>query len=201
MQGDLPDWSPQFKPASLKIAHNAMIADGINNGHTIQVNFPGGDVLTIGDASYELVQFHFHSPSEHTVKGEHFAMEMHLVHRSAEGNLAVAGVFIEEGQHNPAFDPIWSNLPTTKGNESHFQDVIVDLTTLLPTETTTYRYDGSLTTPPCSEGVKWIIATTPIQLSKEQIGAIRKIIHGNNRPVQPLHGRPVVTDHVEESGM
>jgi carbonic anhydrase len=128
-------------------------------------------------------------------------MEMHLVHRSAEGKLAVAGVFIEEGRHNAAFDPIWSNLPSTKGSESHFEDVIVDVTALTPAATTTYRYDGSLTTPPCSEGVKWIIATTPIELSREQIGAFRKIIHGNNRPVQPLHGRSVVTDQLDEGEM
>lgn len=198
---DMPALSAQFKPAALRIVHNEHIADGINNGHTIQINYSNGDMLAVGDEQFELVQYHFHSPSEHTVRGQHYPMEMHMVHKSADGKLAVVGVFIEEGTHNAAFDPIWSNLPATKGAESHFENVMVDVNQLLPARTTSYRYDGSLTTPPCSESVKWIIMATPIQLSTEQVGAFRAIIHGNNRPVQALNGRSVMTDHVAESGM
>jgi carbonic anhydrase len=200
VQGELAGLSAQFKPASLKIIHNTHIADGINNGHTVQINYTEGDMLSVGDEQFQLLQYHFHSPSEHTVHGVHYPMEMHMVHKSAAGKLAVVGVFIEEGAHNAAFDPIWSNLPTTKGAEVHLAEVMVDVNQLLPTNTTSYRYDGSLTTPPCSEGVKWIVMTTPIQLSADQIAAFRNIMHGNNRPVQPLNDRQVVTDHVAESG-
>ncbi len=198
VRADLPALSAEFKPASLRIVHNAHVADGINNGHTIQINYSEGDVLAIGDEQFPLVQYHFHSPSEHTVRGQHYPMEMHLVHKSSTGKLAVVGVFIEEGSHNAAFDPVWANLPASKGSESHLENVMVDVNDLLPSVTTSYRYDGSLTTPPCSEGVKWIVMTTPIQLSAEQIGAFRAIIQGNNRPTQPLNGRSVATDRVAE---
>ena len=200
-KADLPGLSTDFQPASLKIIHNEHIADGINNGHTIQINYTGGDIATVGDEQFQLLQYHFHSPSEHTVNGEHYPMEMHMVHKSDAGHLAVVGVFIAEGAHNAAFDPIWSNLPATKGAETHLENVMVDVDQLLPANTTSYRYDGSLTTPPCSEGVKWIVMTTPIELSAEQIAAFRGIIHGNNRPTQPLNGRQVATDAVAESGM
>ena len=186
----------QFPPAELKIAHHTHVADGINNGHTVQINYAGADTLTIGSDAYALAQYHFHNQSEHTVKGKHFPMEMHLVHKSAAGKLAVVGVLIEEGAHNKAFDPIWSNLAKEKGVETHYPAVKVDVDALLPASRSSYRYDGSLTTPPCSEGVKWIVMTTPIQLSADQIRAFTQLIHDNNRPVQPLNGRSVVTDVV-----
>lgn len=194
----LPELQSDFSPAKLKIVHHEHIADEINNGHTIQVNYSEGDTLTIGDVSYELIQFHFHSPSEHTVKGKHYPMEMHFVHKAASGALAVVGVFIEQGKHNAAFDPIWANLPTKKGVESHYEHVQVNVDDLLPHSTKSYRYDGSLTTPPCSEGVKWIVMKSPIQLSAEQIRKFTSLIKGNNRPVQPLNRRVTVTDAVAE---
>jgi carbonic anhydrase len=119
-----------------------------------------------------------------------------MVHKAADGALAVVGVFIEHGRHNTAFEPVWSNLPKQKGVETHYAAVNVDVDALLPTERTSYRYDGSLTTPPCAEGVKWIVMTTPIQLSPAQIAAFTQLVSGNNRPTQPLNGRPVVTDAV-----
>jgi carbonic anhydrase len=183
-------------PGALRIAHHEHVADGINNGHTIQINYEGGDTLTIGNDAYTLVQYHFHHQSEHTVKGRHFPMEMHLVHKAQSGKLAVIGVFIEEGAHNAAFDPIWNNLPKQKGVETHYPSVNVDVDRLLPANRASYRYDGSLTTPPCSEGVRWIVMTTPIQLSADQIKAFTAIIHDNNRPTQPLNGRPVLTEAV-----
>ena len=186
----------RFPPAALKIAHHEHVADGINNGHTIQINYAGGDNLTLGDASYALVQYHFHGPSEHTVNGKHFPMEMHLVHKSADGKLAVIGVFIAEGAQNAAFDPVWANLPSKKGEETHYPSVNVDVDRLLPSARTSYRYDGSLTTPPCSESVKWVVMTTPIELSAAQIGAFTSRIRDNNRPTQPLNGRRVITDVV-----
>ncbi len=199
-KSDLPALRAAFKPAQLRIIHHAHMADAVNNGHTIQVNYTEGDVLSVGEEQFQLLQYHFHSPSEHTVEGKHYPMEMHLVHKSADGKLAVVGVFIEEGGHNAAFDPIWASLPGTKGTEYHFENVMVDVNAMLPTTLTSYRYEGSLTTPPCSEGVKWIIMTNPIQLSGQQIGQFQAIIKGNNRPVQPLNGRSVASDLVAASG-
>jgi carbonic anhydrase len=172
------------------------VADGINNGHTIQITYEGADTLTIGDQSYSLMQYHFHHQSEHTVKGAHFPMEMHLVHKGASGQLAVLGVFIQQGAHNAAFDPIWNNLPASKGVETHYGSVNVDVDKLLPADRASYRYDGSLTTPPCSEGVRWIVMTTPIELSAAQIEAFTAIIHDNNRPTQALNRRTVLTEAV-----
>ena len=103
-----------FPPAELRIVHHEHIADGINNGHTIQINYPDAETLTLGGVAYQLTQYHFHSPSEHTVDGKRFPMEMHLVHRSADDRLAVVGVFIAEGAHNKAFDPVWANLPARR---------------------------------------------------------------------------------------
>ena len=151
-----------FPPAELHIAHHGHIADGINNGHTIQIDYPDAETLTLGGAAYQLTQYHFHSPSEHTVDGKRFPMEMHLVHKSAGDRLAVVGAFIAEGAHNNAFDPVWANLPAHKGDKTHYPAVTVDVDALLPAARTSYRYDGSLTTPPCSEGVSWIVMTTPI---------------------------------------
>ena len=183
-------------PASLRIAHHAHVADGINNGHTIQVNYQGTEELTIGTDTYALVQYHFHDPSEHTIKGKRYPMEMHLVHRARSGALAVIGVLIEEGPHNPTFDPIWNNLPRQTGVETHYPSVSVDVDRLLPGSRTSYRYNGSLTTPPCSEGVRWIVMTTPITLSADQIKAFTSIVRDNSRPTQPLNGRPVLTEPV-----
>ncbi len=190
----LPAIRTAYRPAELRIVHHEHIADVVNNGHTVQVNYPEGSALSVGDQTFELLQYHFHSPSEHTIYGQHFPMEMHLVHRAADGKLAVVGVLITEGAANPAFEPVWANLPREKGVEVHLEHVEVDVDSLLPKDRTTYCYDGSLTTPPCSEGVKWFVLTNPVALSAAQIAAFRAIVHGNNRPTQPLNGREVVTD-------
>jgi len=195
----LPKLRSDFGPAALRIAHHEHVADSLNNGHTIQVSYSPGETLTVGDATYDLVQYHFHSPSEHTVEGKQYPMEMHLVHQSASGGLAVIGVLFEEGAHNAAFDPVWSNLPKSKGTQIHLEHVKVDVDALLPPTRTTYRYDGSLTTPPCSEGVKWFVMTTPVQLSAAQIAAFTALVKDNNRPVQPLNGRVVATDGIAEA--
>ena len=119
-----------------------------------------------------------------------------MVHRSASGDLAVVAVLIEEGRPNRAFDPVWGNLPRTRGVETHYEHVMVDVDALLPAVRTSYRYDGSLTTPPCAEGVKWIVLTTPIELGTDQVRAFTGLIHDNNRPLQPLNGRTVIADMV-----
>ncbi len=197
--GKTPEPRMQYGPATLRIVHHEHQEDVVNTGHSIQVNVAGGDTLTVGGEAFALVQYHFHSPSEHTVKGKHFPMEMHLAHMSATGGLAVVGVFIEEGAHNAAFDPVWANLPKEKSVETHLEHVQIDIDDLLPADRSTYRYEGSFTTPPCSEGVKWLVLTTPVQLSSEQIRTFRAILDGNSRPVQPLHERTVITDRMAEA--
>jgi carbonic anhydrase len=194
--GDVPRVTLQFPPATLRIAHHEHVADGINNGHTIQINYDDGDTLTLGATSFDLVQYHFHAPSEHTLSGRRYPMEMHMVHRSADGSLAVVGVLIAEGRHNPAFEPVWSNLPRARGVETHYEHVTVDVDALLPSSHASYRYQGSLTTPPCTEGVEWVVLSTPIELDRQQIGTFGAIIHGNSRPVQALNGRTVLADVV-----
>jgi carbonic anhydrase len=188
----------RYAPAQLRVVHHEHVADGVNNGHTVQVNYAGADMLTLGDERFDLQQYHFHSPSENTVDGKHYPMEMHLVHRSTAGHLAVIGVFIEEGAENPAYAPVWSNLPKRQGTEFHLEHVTVNVDDLLPKERTSWRFEGSLTTPPCSEGVKWLVLTQPVQLSAPQIAAFRAVIDGNNRPTQPLNGRRIVTDRVAD---
>ncbi len=196
--GEQAGMSRNYKVASLRIIRHEHIVDVIDNGHTIQINYDEGSTLQIGGASYELKQYHFHSPSEHTIEGQHLPMEMHLVHQSTEGELAVLGVLIEEGDHNPAFEPVWANLPDEVGEEVHHQHVAVNVDDLLPADHKTVRYQGSLTTPPCSEGVSWFVAVEPIELSADQIAAFTSIFQGNNRPVQPLNDRTVSVDRVTE---
>jgi len=194
----LSELNSEFGAAELMIVHHEHMADAINNGHTIQINYTDGATIETEGKVYELHQYHFHGPSEHTVDGEHFPMEMHLVHQAEDGAFAVIGVFIEEGAHNAAFDPIWSNLPGQQGVENHFEHITVDVDDLLPEGRTTYRYEGSLTTPPCSEEVQWFLGTEAIQLAADQIAAFTAIVEDNNRPVQPLNGRALLTDDIDE---
>ena len=197
MPTELPTIVYEYSPATGVNIHH--------NGHTIEVAYPEGSGIHIDGTDYQLLQFHFHAPSEHTVAGKPFDMEMHLVHESEEGNLAVVGLLIESGRHHPAFDPVWAYLPSTPLETQRIENGIVDLPSMLsPHRQTldeavqafpsTYRYNGSLTTPPCSEGVKWIVLTTPVEMSESQIAAFKAIIHGNNRPVQPLNGRGLLID-------
>lgn len=197
-QAKFDEMKLEFPSAGLTIVHQTNVFDVIDNGHTIQINYDQGETFEIGSESYDLRQYHFHAPSEHTVNGRHYPMEMHLVHTSKDKKLAVIGVFIEDGRHNAAFDIIWSNLPQKTGQEVHLEKVQVDIDDMLPENKTTYRYSGSLTTPPCSEGVRWFVFVEPIQLSGNQIKVFRKIFHGNNRPTQPLNDRTLLYDVVSE---
>jgi len=187
-----------FRPATLRIIRQTHVVDVIDNGHTIQVNYDAGSTVVVDGTSYELKQYHFHAPSEHTVDGQHFPMEMHLVHQSPGGKLAVLGVFIDEGDHNAAFEPVLSNLPDEVGEEIHHENVTVNIDDLIPPSPTTYRYPGSLTTPPCSEGVSWFVDIEPIELSAEQIAQFKANFYGNNRPVQPLNDRTVFVQAILE---
>jgi carbonic anhydrase len=177
---------------TLSIARNAHVVDFLDNGHTIQVKYDRGSTVAVGDLEFELVQFHFHAPSEHTVDGRHYPIEMHLVHRSEDGELAVIGVFIEEGEHHPAFEALIEGLPSEVGEERHFEEVEIDVDTFMPPQDRFYRYEGSLTTPPCTEGVRWAVMAKPVRASAEQIAALDAAMPENNRPVQRLGEREVV---------
>ncbi len=202
---DIVNPMPTELPTILYEYYPATGVDIHHNGHTIEVAYPEGSGIQIDGTHYQLLQFHFHAPSEHTVEGKPFDMEMHLVHESEDGNLAVVGLLIESGRHHPAFDSVWASLPSAPLETRRIENVTVDLDLmLLPNKQrtdeavkafpSTYRYNGSLTTPPCSEGVKWIVLTTPVEMSESQIAAFKAIIHGNNRPVQPLNGRELLLD-------
>lgn len=164
----------------------------INNGHTIQVNTDRGSSIRINGEKYDLVQFHFHTPSEHTIEGSRYPMEMHLVHKNKKGALAVVGVMMVVGRHNRLLESLWDNLPYQEGKESLKERI--NLAELLPAGEQTFRYPGSLTTPPCSEGVKWNILLAPIAISNEQLTAFRDIFENNSRPVQPTRKRVVWHD-------
>lgn len=168
--------------------------DEINNGHTIQQNVRPGSFLRIPgrNLSAELKQFHFHSPSEHTVDGKSFAMEMHFVHADKQGALLVVGVLIEEGEEHPVLNKLWSFMPQNPGETSE-QPIGIEETNLLPPTREYYSYSGSLTTPPCTEGVKWIVLKTPIEASAQQIATFKERVGpATNRPVQPHNARLIL---------
>ena len=165
----------------------------VNNGHTIQLNYKPGSRMTIGGKEYELLQFHFHAPSEHTLNGKFYPMEAHLVHQAADGEYAVLGIFIEEGDRNEFMDVLWSNIPMS-GAENIVSGVEINASALPPQNKSYYHYDGSFTTPPCTEGVNWNVLATPIQASKEQIANFTSFYQENARPVQPLNDRSLEVD-------
>ena len=164
----------------------------LNNGHTVEVSLADPQHLQLASQEYTLGQFHFHSPSEHTLQGEEFPLEMHFVFRAGD-QLAVLGVMVREGAHNDALDPFWSDLPRNEGEQGNL-GVLLDPAPLFPVDRTQYRYPGSLTTPPCSEGVQWIVFREPIEMSPEQMQAMTQILGKNNRPRQGLGGRSVNLD-------
>lgn len=163
----------------------------INNGHSVEVTYGEGSSISVGGQRFDLLQFHFHTPSEHTTRGRQYAMEMHLVHRSSAGVTAVVGVLMELGPRNRALDAMWRKLPKVACLERILKDITINAADLLPANRGYYRYDGSLTTPPCTEGVNWLLLKTPIQISVQQLQAFRQLYVKNSRPVQPLNGREV----------
>jgi carbonic anhydrase len=162
----------------------------VNNGHTIQDSLEPGDFIQLGDARFELEQFHFHHPSEHTLGGAHLPLEIHFVHRSASGGKLVMAVFVSEGSELQALHPLFDHLPPN--NEP--TRLATDPSALLPPDRRFVEYEGSLTTPPCSEGVTWLVLTTPITASPDQIRQFAVPFPHNNRPLMPLNGRRVLSN-------
>jgi len=174
------DLAPAYKSAPLTM---------LNNGHTIQVNIPEGSKLRIDGIAYDLLQFHFHRPSEEQIDGKPMAMVAHFVHKSADGKLAVIGVLLKEGNENPNIKTLWSNLPPGEGPPVDVPSVTFNPASLLPKELDFWSYEGSLTTPPCTEGVRFFILRTPVNISKEQVNAFPFKL--NARPVQPQNNREI----------
>lgn len=165
----------------------------VNNGHSVQVNFPetSQNKLTLKGKEFQLKQFHFHCPSEHTVNGEAFPSEAHMVHVSSDGEISVVGVLIKEGAENPFLAGILSQLPKKEGDKNDLTAAVVP-NSLLPEDVKYYAYAGSLTTPPCTEGVNWFVLKTTIEASAEQIEILKSAMPANNaRPVQQANERTI----------
>lgn len=184
IQAKLPEINYEYEPFQMTL---------VDNGHTIQGYGAENSFITIGDKRYKFAQFHFHSPSEHTVKGKAYPLELHLVHQEVgTDNLAVIGIFIEEGEENTFLGKVFNEIPTEEKVEKQ-TNLMLNLSDFIPPAQNYYTYLGSLTTPPCTVGVDWILFDEPIQATADQIRMFSEI-HGNTaRPVKPLQNRRVYT--------
>jgi carbonic anhydrase len=191
------NWKMEYKTTSLRIAHHEHVDDIVDNGHTIQITVEEGSTITLNGKVFTLKQFHFHTPSEHTLDGKHFPMEVHFVHQNEDGSFAVVGVFIEEGKANENFAKIIEHLPSAPGETKHVTDAKLDLQVHLPKNINAYHYKGSLTTPPCSENVDWLVLRDKVTMSAEQIKAFSSRLKNNNRPMQPLNDRKITIDQIK----
>lgn len=177
------------EPDEIKFNYQPTIVEVVNNGHTIEVEgYKSGNTVSIEGEVYQLVQFHFHTPSEHRINNQSSAMELHLVHRNETGKLAVVGVEIEAGEENTAIALIWNAIPDNKADRN---SITIDAASLLPEDRTFVSYAGSLTTPPCSEKVSWNLLLEPIEVSPKQIETFQNLYPYNARPIQPLNGRSI----------
>ncbi|WP_454724638.1 MULTISPECIES: carbonic anhydrase [Cupriavidus] len=176
-------------PDTMAFAYGGSPAELVNNGHTIQVNLRDAGTARIGGTPYRLRQFHFHTPSETTFDGKAYPLAAHLVHEDAGGRLAVVAVLFRLGARNAALEPVFSALPAHKGGKRTL--AALDPSALLPAARGYYAYMGSLTTPPCSEGVRWQVLKTPLEVSAAQLEAFRALYPMNARPAQPRNGREI----------
>ncbi len=165
----------------------------MNNGHTIQVSHVSGCRIDLNDHKYKLRQFHFHAPSEHHIEGKAFPMEMHLVHQDEKGHVLVMAVMMETDATQPVLSKLWKWLPAQTKKEVSIP-LELSLTDMLPTNTHHYTYSGSLTTPPCTEGVQWIVLKEPMHVTQEDVDQFVHIIGHNARPIQPLGNRHIDDD-------
>lgn len=164
----------------------------LNNGHTVQVNYEKGSNIKVDGNKFNLLQFHFHSPSENQINGKSFPLEAHLVHADENGNLAVVAVMFEQGAANAGLEKPWSKMPQKAGDKNVLSEAVA-VDGILPENRDYYRFNGSLTTPPCSEGVRWLVMKNPLSASKEQIDAFSHSLHGpNNRPIQTVNARLIL---------
>lgn len=178
------------KLTPIEIYYHDTPLDVVNIGCMIQVNYSSGSYIMIDSQSYQLQQFHFHIPSEHSVDQHFYAMELHLVHQHKDGHLAVIGVFVNEGKFHSEIQKVWDALDETKSDSN--SSSTVNASYLLPEDKTRFQYNGSLTNPPCSEDVLWLVLSHPIEFSKEQIDTFKSFYPQNARPIQPLNGRVIL---------
>lgn len=179
---DLPRIEFEYQPSGLDILNDC-------NHWTVKINYGAGSVIKIGNTSYTLKQFHFHEPSEEAIDGQHEAMVVHLVHESSEGKLAVIAALVKAGKENPLIKTLWANIPPP-GQEAHLK-IQINASDLLPADHGYYFLPGSLTTPPCTQGVTWFVLKTPIEFSQAQIDQYKTHYHNTARPIQPVNGRPI----------
>lgn len=172
--------APDYKPGELTL---------LNNGHTVQVSGTPGSKLRVDSKPYDLVQFHFHRPSEEQFDGKAFPMNIHFVHKNDAGEIVVIGVMVKEGNENPGIRTLWTHAPAKEGPPVSPEGVKFNPGNLLPRERDYYTYQGSLTTPPCTEPIRFFILKTPINMSREQIAQFP--FKHNARPIQPLNGRVI----------
>lgn len=182
-KAQLPPIHFDYKPSPLHI---------IDNGHTIMVNYAPGSSISIGEKKYVLKQFHFHRPSEEQINGKPFAMVVHLVHANQEGKLAVVAVLLQQGEDNSLVGELWKHLPGEKDKEERLDNVQIDVSRILPADRGYYTFPGSLTTPPCTEDVTWLVLKNPITVSAEEIERFSHLYPDNTRPTQPLYDRTVL---------
>jgi carbonic anhydrase len=189
---NIEDGSTLQGPAEpVQFAYAPSNASVVNNGHTIQVDVQGDNSITVRGANYRLLQFHFHTPSEEQINYKRFPMVAHLVHKSNEGQLAVVAVLLQEGESNPLVDKVWTYMPLDSGDRVRMPQGLLDVNELLPKDQRYYQFMGSLTTPPCTEGVLWMVLKQPVTLSKAQYKLFSQLYPNNARPVQAVNGRPV----------
>ncbi|MDF7680966.1 carbonic anhydrase family protein [Enterobacteriaceae bacterium ESL0689] len=180
LQAQLPPLDLVFKNTSETV---------VNNGHTIQVSAKSEDQFTLDGETFQLMQYHFHTPSENHINGKSYPLEAHFVHAAEDGAVAVVAVMFEVGKENSALNPILDAIPDQMNKEVSLQKKL-DLRTLFPEKLDYYRFSGSLTTPPCTEGIRWLVMSDNVTLSAEQLARFQSVLkHSNNRPVQPLNGR------------
>ena len=168
-----------------------------NTGHSIQLDLHAGGTMRVGGKQYDALQLHFHHPSEHLLNGRRFPMETHIVHQGPDGTLGVLAIFFETGKANPAFQRVLDAMPSDKNQTRQVADAVVRASDFLPpaNQRSFYRYEGSLTTPPCSETVDWVVLSQPVQVSREQINAFERVYPFNARPLQPLDRRFLLKSH------
>jgi carbonic anhydrase len=182
-KADLPPIQFDYKASPLQI---------IDNGHTVMVNYAPGSSIQVGDKRYALQQFHFHKPSEEKIEGKSSDMAVHLVHADQDGNLAVVAVLLKKGAANALIGQLWSHLPQEKGKEESPESIQVNATDLLPESRAYYTFQGSLTTPPCSENVTWFVLKHPSTISATEIRDFGRLYNDNARPIQALNNRAVL---------
>ncbi|MGH7752607.1 MAG: carbonic anhydrase, partial [Gemmatimonadales bacterium] len=180
-------------PAPLTLGYSASECEMTDNGHTTELRALTAQGITVGGKQYAFKQMHFHAPAEHTLDGVRHEAEFHFVHQADDGGLAVLGVLAKAGATNAAWAPFTDGVPAAAGGQKVAAGV-VDFPALFPASLDHFAYAGSLTTPPCSEGVRWLLLGTPVELGAGQLAALRAAHAGNSRPVQPLNGRDVVVD-------